>query len=243
MNLHKKGKRWIHFCHRKHLRHSLSPSVPEIHDLHLTSLQCFAVLCCLFFSIKMNYRIALGSRDKERLLWCRPEALSQWVGERNRVLWIFWSLCLTPLGFLMGRTICNFSQTYVAVCVCVCVRKERRREEEVKLGFIVHVWRWRRWRKWDREGVGISAIAVGNLNIDQACGVHFITLFSSRGPGVCRSSFCGQQSTRWLDELYLSKWTLLISTPCYMDHLGTWWVLDKTAWWISHRPKLPLLLS
>lgn len=82
---------------------------------------------CLFFSIKMNYRIALGNRDKERLLWCYPEALSQWVGERNRVLWIFWSLSLTPLRFLMDHTICNFSQTYESP---VLVRKTEERGSE-----------------------------------------------------------------------------------------------------------------
>lgn len=101
------------------------------------------------------------------------------------------------------------------------VRRGRRREEEVKLGFIgveveEEVRQGRRggcvcascWKPEDRPG----------------CSVHFITLFSSRGPGVCRSTFCGQQSARWLDELHLSKWMLLISTPCYMDHLRTWWV-------------------
>lgn len=205
-----------------------------MHDLHLTSLQCFVVLPCLFFSIKMNNRIALGSRDKERLLWCCPEALSQWVGEQNRALWIFWSLFLTPLGFLMGRTICNFSQNvYGHVCV-------RRGDEAGVYCSCVEV--MRTWRKRDGGGVG-ATLAVGNVCVDQACSVHFITPFSSRGPGVCRSSFCGQRSAGWLDELYLGKWMLLISTPCYMDHLATWWVLDKTAWWISHRPKLLLLLS
>lgn len=78
-----------------------------------------AFFACLFFSIKMNYRIAFGSRNKERLLWCYPEALSQWLGEGNRVLWIFWSLCLTPLRFLMDHTICNFSQTYESLLVCL----------------------------------------------------------------------------------------------------------------------------
>lgn len=47
------------------------------------------------------------------------------------------------------------------------------------------------------EGLGaMFVLAVGNLKIDQACSVHFITPLSSRGPGVCRSSFCGQRSAR-----------------------------------------------
>lgn len=101
----------------------------------------------------------------------------------------------------------------------LCMKEAREgREEEVKLGFIAHMWRWRRQRKW-RQGRRGGCVCAGCWKLEDRPGrsVHFITLLSSRGPGVCRSSFCGQQSAWWLDELHLSKWMLLIST-----HLVIW---------------------
>lgn len=207
----------VTFPRHKTYTRSLSPW-NTVHDPHyVVPVLPFA---CLFFPIKMNYRITLGSKDKERLLWCYHKALSQWVGERNTVLWIFWSLCLTPIKFLMDHTICNFSQTCESQCMCVS-----RREGEVKLGFIAHMWRWKEMKE-GRQGRcgGCVCASCWGLENRPGCSIHFITRFSSRGPGVCRSSFCGQQSARWLDELHLSKWMLLISTPCYMDYLRTWWV-------------------
>lgn len=77
----------VHLFHR----HKTYTSVPQSQKYRTWTLHPFRVLtfACLLFSIKMNYRIALGSRDMECLLWCYPEALSQWVGEGNRVPWIF----------------------------------------------------------------------------------------------------------------------------------------------------------
>lgn len=40
----------------------------------------------------------------------------------------------------------------------------------------------------------VFVLAAGNLKTDWTCSVHFITLLSSRGLGVCRSSVCGQRS-------------------------------------------------
>lgn len=79
----------------------------------------------LFFAIKMNYRIAMGSRDKEQL--APRHSVNELGRERDRVLWIFWSVCLTPLRFLMDHTICSVHQTYESPCICVSRRRRRRR--------------------------------------------------------------------------------------------------------------------
>lgn len=85
--------------------------------------------------------------------------------------------------------VCNFSQIFVAGHVC---KKEQRREEEVKL-YCSYV----EVEEIKKEGMGaVFVLAVGNLKMDQAYSVHFITPFSSRGPCVCCSSFCGQLSAK-----------------------------------------------
>lgn len=157
----------------------------------------------------MNYGIALGEQGQGALtVMSRRGSHSMSWGEKQRVLWIFWSLRLTPLRSLMDRTICKHSRCMCeydgiwgeAWVYCSYVEVEEMKETGCVCACL--------WRRKDRASHS----------------VHFITLLSSRGSGECRGSCCGQQRPRWLDELHLSKWTLLISTSCYMEHPRTWWV-------------------
>lgn len=78
----------------------------------------------------------------------------------------------------------------------VLVRKNgKRRDEEVKLGVNAQMWRWKEIKE-GRQGSCGGCVCASCWGLENRPGgsVHFITLFSSRGPGVCHSSFNGQQS-------------------------------------------------
>lgn len=73
----------------------------------------------------------------------------------------------------MDHTTCNFSQTCESQCMCVS-----RREEEVKLGFIAHMWRWKEMKegRQGRRGA-VFVLAVGDLRTDRAA--VYISLLGS----------------------------------------------------------------
>lgn len=167
--------------------------------------------------------MASGNRDKERLLWSFPEAHSQWVGEGDSAGDILVSVPHTP-QIPNGAQDMQLRQTYVSPCMCEWSERGERR--------------WSSGLLLIRGGGGDEASEAGRglclcwpLQIwgwtGPQCTFHYSALCG--GPGECRSSYCGQQSTRWLDELHPSKWTLLISARCYMEHLRARWVQDKTT--------------
>ncbi len=199
-------------------KHTPSPTVPEIHDLHFTCFHCSPLLACfsqLRWIIELHW--GAGTRSAYSDVSLRHSQSMSWREKRSAVD-ILVSVPHTPQIPNGPHDMQLQSNTREPVHVA---RRSRRWEEEVKLGFIARVW-WRWRRKWDRGDVGaVFVLAVGNLKADQAA-VYISLLCSPPEAQVCVAA--PSVGARWLDELHLSKWMLLISTPCYMDHLRPWWV-------------------
>lgn len=119
------------------------------------------------FSVKMNYRIAQRIRDEEPLLWCCPEVLNQWVGDRKRM-----HICF------------SFSMTLSVIVMTVI------KHVIVSAGPQGGEWGFALVFMCGRGRGCVGAILVGNVDVDLACRVHFIMALPSRGSGVCPTSFC-----------------------------------------------------
>lgn len=189
---------------------------------------------CFFFPIKTNYGIALGDRGNDCFFFVTLSWGTQSVSKRMKqsAVGILVSAPHT-LRFLIDQTICSFIQTQVSLSICMRSRVGGRGGGEACICFSYV--KLEVMKKWDCGGMFV--LAVWALKIDQAA--VYISLLHS--PPVSMSQL--PLWVRWLDELHLGKWMLLISTPCYMEHFRTWWVQDKTTWWISRHHKLSLLLS
>lgn len=112
---HKKEEKGEHlpspFTDAKHTRR---PSAPEIHDLHFTSFQCSPLLAC-FSQLRWIIELQWGAGTKSAYCDVTLRHPVNELKRETRALWVFWSLRLTPLRFLMDHAICNLSRTYVPV--------------------------------------------------------------------------------------------------------------------------------